>query len=53
MGRRGWIVVLVVSAIPNPIFDIVRMIAGAMPMPLWQFFGAVWVGKTVRSVGVA
>ena len=51
--RRGWMVVLVVSAIPNPIFDIVGMIAGAMRMPLWQFFGAVWVGKTVRSVGVA
>jgi len=53
VGRRGWMVVLVVSAIPNPIFDIVGMIAGAMRMPLWQFFGAVWVGKTVRSVGVA
>ncbi len=51
--RRGWMVVLVVAAIPNPICDIVGMIAGAMRMPLWQFFGAVWVGKTVRSVGVA
>jgi uncharacterized membrane protein YdjX (TVP38/TMEM64 family) len=51
--RRGWMVVLVVAAIPNPVFDVVGMIAGAMRMPLWQFFGAVWVGKTVRSVGVA
>lgn len=51
--RRGWMVVLVVAMIPNPLFDIVGMIAGAMRMPLWQFFGAVWVGKTVRSVGVA
>ncbi len=51
--RRGWMVVLVVAAIPNPLFDIVGMLAGAMRMPLWQFFGAVWVGKTVRSVGVA
>lgn len=51
--RRGWMVVLVVAAIPNPVFDVVGMIAGAMRMPLWQFLGAVWVGKTVRSVGVA
>lgn len=51
--RRGWMVILVVAMIPNPLFDIVGMIAGAMRMPLWQFFGAVWVGKTVRSVGVA
>ncbi len=51
--RRGWMVILVVAAIPNPFFDIVGMIAGVMRIPLWQFFGAVWVGKTVRSVGVA
>lgn len=51
--RRGWIVVLVIATVPNPIFDVVGVIAGAMRMPLWQFFGAVWIGKTARSVGLA
>ena len=51
--RRGWIVVLVFAAIPNPLFDVAGLAAGVIRMPLWQFLGAAWVGKTVRSLGFA
>lgn len=51
--RRGWIVVLVFALVPNPLFDIVGLIAGALHMPFWRFFAVTLLGKTLRSIGVA
>lgn len=51
--RQGWIVVLVFALIPNPLFDIVGLAAGALRMPLWQFLTLTFAGKTIRSVGLA
>ena len=53
MRRRGWIAIIVFASIPNPLFDVVGVAAGAVRMPLWQFLGAAWVGKTAKSVAVA
>ena len=53
MRRKGWVVVLMFAAIPNPLFDIAGLAAGAIRMPLWQFLGATWAGKTIRSIGLA
>lgn len=53
MRRRGWIVVIVFSAVPNPLFDIVGLAAGAAHIPVGQFLAAAWAGKTVKSVAVA
>ncbi|MBI4203270.1 MAG: VTT domain-containing protein [Chloroflexi bacterium] len=53
MRRRGWIVVLAFSLVPNPLFDIVGVIAGSMRMPLWQFLLVTISGKTLRSILVA
>ena len=43
--RRGWLVLFVVALIPNPIFDLVGIAAGALRYPLWRFLGVVWMGK--------
>jgi membrane protein YqaA with SNARE-associated domain len=51
--RRGWIVVLLFALVPNPLFDIVGLIAGALHMPFWKFFTVTLLGKTLRSIGVA
>lgn len=53
MQRRGWVVVIVFAAVPNPLFDVVGLVAGAARIPVWQFLGAAWAGKTVKSVAVA
>ena len=53
MERRGWIVVLLFASIPNPLFDIVGMAAGATRMPLWRFLGAAWAGKTAMGIATA
>ena len=53
MSRRGWVPLLLVSLVPNPIFDIIGLAAGALRYPIWSFLGVVWVGKTVKFVTLA
>ena len=53
MQRRGWIVVLLSASVPNPLFDIVAIAAGATRMPFWRFLGAAWAGKTVMGIYAA
>ena len=50
---RGTRAFLLVSAIPNPFFSLISATAGATRFPVWKFFGAVWVGKTVKWTIVA
>jgi membrane protein YqaA with SNARE-associated domain len=50
--RWGWIAIFVLSMFPF-LFDIAGIIAGAMRMPVWKFFLATWLGRTVTYVTVA
>jgi membrane protein YqaA with SNARE-associated domain len=50
--RWGWIAVFVLSIFPL-FFDVVGIIAGAMRMPVWKFFLACWLGRTISYVTVA
>ncbi|MFH1647267.1 MAG: VTT domain-containing protein [Chloroflexota bacterium] len=50
--RWGWIAVLVFSIFPF-VFDVVGIIAGALRMPLWRFFVACWIGRTISYVVMA
>ena len=51
--RRGWLVVLSFALIPTPFFDVAGLAAGSVRMPVWQFFTAAAVGKTIRSIAIA
>ena len=51
--RRGWLPLFLVSLVPNPIFDIVGIAAGALRYPLWGFLSVVWVGKTIKFITFA
>ncbi len=48
MRKGGPLIIFLLAAIPNPLFDMGGMIAGALRMPAWQFFLAGWAGKSVR-----
>ncbi|MDA0264981.1 MAG: VTT domain-containing protein [Chloroflexi bacterium] len=48
MRRRGWLLLFLVSIVPNPIFDIVGIAAGALRYPIWGFLAAVWAGKLIK-----
>jgi uncharacterized membrane protein YdjX (TVP38/TMEM64 family) len=50
--RWGWIAIFVLSIFPL-FFDVVGIIAGAMRMPVWKFFLACWLGRTISYVVVA
>jgi len=43
----GW-TILVLSAIPNPFFDIAGIAAGIAKMPLWRFLFFCWVGQLIK-----
>jgi len=46
--RWGAIVIFVLAAIPNPIFDMGGILAGIARMRWWKFLIAAALGKTVR-----
>lgn len=53
MRRRGWLVLLVLAAVPNPFFDFAGIAAGALRYPLWRFYAIVFVGKLAKNIGIA
>jgi uncharacterized membrane protein YdjX (TVP38/TMEM64 family) len=46
--KYGAWVILVLSAIPNPFFDLAGIAAGIAKIPLWQFLLACWIGQTIK-----
>jgi membrane protein YqaA with SNARE-associated domain len=53
MRKAGVFAIFVMAAIPNPVFDVGGMVAGALRMPVPRFLIACWAGKTVRMILVA
>jgi len=50
MKKYGGITVLVLAFIPNPLFDIAGMVAGALKMPVWKYLLFSWPGKTAKMI---
>ena len=48
--RWGAIVIFILAAIPNPIFDMGGILAGMARMAWWKFLLAAVLGKTVRFI---
>ncbi|MSQ61253.1 MAG: DedA family protein [Dehalococcoidia bacterium] len=53
MRRYGAPAMFLMAIIPNPVFDIAGMAAGAARVPLLKFFVAVLIGKIIKSMYVA
>jgi len=49
----GYVTIFVLSAIPNPLFDLAGIAAGAMRMPLRGFLVSCWLGKTLKATVLA
>jgi membrane protein YqaA with SNARE-associated domain len=45
---RAFAVLFLLSAPPNPAFDVAGLTAGAMGLPFWMFFTAVLLGRIIR-----
>lgn len=50
MRRYGVWVIFALAAIPNPVFDVGGMIAGALRFPLWKFLSSCAAGKIVKNI---
>ncbi len=50
MKKYGGITVLVLAFVPNPVFDIAGMVAGALRMPLWKYLIFGWIGKVGKML---
>lgn len=53
MDHYGFVTLLVLSAIPNPAFELAGITAGASRMNFWRFMAAVLIGKNVRGLALA
>ncbi len=50
MGHNGALTILVLSAIPNPAFDLAGLAAGALKMPVRKFLLWCWIGETIKML---
>ena len=50
MRYHGFLTVFVLSAIPNPIFDLAGIAAGMLRFPFWRFLLACFLGKTTKGI---
>jgi uncharacterized membrane protein YdjX (TVP38/TMEM64 family) len=48
--RYGVPVIFVLAVIPNPVFDVGGMIAGALRLPVWKFLASCMAGKVVKNI---
>ncbi len=48
MQRHGMLAIFLLAAIPNPIFDVGGIMAGALQMSAWKFLAAAALGKSLR-----
>ena len=53
MRRRGWLVLFLLSVLPNPVFDLAGIAAGALRYPIWAFLGVIWVGTFIKFMVIA
>jgi membrane protein YqaA with SNARE-associated domain len=53
MGRWGMVTLFVLSAVPNPLFEIAGITAGSIRMPMRRFLPSVTAGKVVRGILLA
>ncbi len=53
MGKNGPLTILLLSALPNPFFDLAGAAAGALKMPLVKFLFWCWIGETIKMLTFA
>jgi membrane protein YqaA with SNARE-associated domain len=53
MRKNGPVTILLISAIPNPFFDIAGMVAGALKFSIVKFIVLCWIGETLKMCFIA
>lgn len=50
INKHGLWVIFVLAIIPNPLFDVAGLVAGATGIKLWKFFVVTLAGKTIKTI---
>ncbi len=50
MQKNGSLTVVLLSAIPNPFFDLAGAAAGALKVPVLKFLFWCWIGETIKML---
>ena len=50
MQKFGDITILVLATIPNPLFDVVGMLAGVLKLPIWKFLLYCTIGNIIKMM---
>jgi uncharacterized membrane protein YdjX (TVP38/TMEM64 family) len=50
LTKYGPVAIFVLSAIPNPFFDLTGLAAGALKMPVYKFLFWTWTGETLKML---
>lgn len=50
LNKNGPLSILLLSAIPNPFFDLTGAAAGALKMPVYKFLFWTWIGETIKML---
>jgi membrane protein DedA with SNARE-associated domain len=50
MTRYGDLTVFVLAFIPNPLFDVAGIMAGALKLPVYRFLLFCWLGKVLKML---
>ena len=53
MRRYGVLTVFVLAIVPNPVFDLGGMAAGALRFPVWKFLVSCTAGKVIKNIAFA
>lgn len=53
MQKHALWVIFVLSVIPNPLFDLAGIAAGALKIPVHHFLFVCWLGKTIKTTAFA
>lgn len=53
MEKYGLWALFVLAAIPNPLFDLAGLVAGATKVPVYKYMIAVWAGKAVKFLFIS
>ena len=48
MNKHGLWTIFVLAVIPNPIFDLAGIVAGATRIPVYKYLIVVWLGKLIK-----
>ncbi len=53
MKKYGLWTLFVLSAIPNPAFDLAGIVAGASKVPVYKYLVIVWLGKLIKFLAIS